>query len=563
MGLVDIDIRPGAKPLYLVLSSYHPVIWRINGSTDGLSRVVALGSTKEGADLVGVVGVPRDKIEFPKPDFTTYAQGALRGPSVGPSMCDFAAKACAPDTFHFYYPASPSDKSAVIARRISPLLSARGAALSGRGRGAIAAEQIGRENFRTVAAGVLPPEYLAEPQVVDQSLSDASARVSIRSDHGVQIDELVMLAPNEVLSPVEVTPYIVAPGAAGFRQLIAQGAIFDEKSSEFKATVAIWNEARSKPYRSRFDPDFMFPNPQFSYFIAKPLEVLPSSDFGRYLVASTLPIPKYGADPHQTICFAYADGALTGAKDCDPTTQFSAASVSGANGDSVDIQKARLDDIRWFEKATAAERLKVQSAPVAGRSEIDDPVTFRRKYLRGPSATCRLMDVPKAVYSAALTIYSGRSEKPRANTSPNMLDGAGGRLDVVVRRPGDVLLYLNSETGAQWHVSAGPDTRIVGILLRDEKGAVVEKPEGVTVKSIGNLRSWATRSGMDCGAYWPPLKGQLGGPAPLLIDKSLIAITGKGLDLYVARQMPRDIGIEDTSWRQQTDIEQFTTFLVE
>ncbi len=96
-----------------------------------------------------------------------------------------------------------------------------------------------------------------------------------------------------------------------------------------------------------------------------------------------------------------------------------------------------------------------------------------------------------------------------------------------------------------------------------KKGAVVEKPEGVTVKSIGNLRSWATRSGMDCGAYWPRLKGQLGGPAALLIDKSLIAMTGKGLDLYVARQMPHDLGIEDMSWRQRTDIEQFTTFLVE
>ncbi len=169
----------------------------------------------------------------------------------------------------FPYPSSPSDKSAVIVRRISPLLSARGAAHLGWGSRFDRAEQTSRETFRTVEAGVLPDEYLAEPQMVDQSLSDASARVSIRSDQGVQIDELVVLAPDDVESPVEVTPYIVAPGDAGFRQLIAQRAIFDEKWSEFQATVAIWNEARSKPYRSRFDPDFTFPNPQISHFIAK------------------------------------------------------------------------------------------------------------------------------------------------------------------------------------------------------------------------------------------------------------------------------------------------------
>lgn len=206
MGLVDIDIRPGAKPVYLVLSSYHPVIWRIKGSTDSLSRVVALGSIKEGAHLVGVAGVPREKIEFPEPDFSTYAQGAIFGDKVQPSMCDFVAKACAPDTFLFRYPSSPTDKSAVIVRRIRPLLSARGAKFIAQRAALIATEQSGRANFSTVAAGVVPIEYLADPQIVERPHSDASARVSVRSDKDTETDGLVMLAPDEVVSPVEVTP---------------------------------------------------------------------------------------------------------------------------------------------------------------------------------------------------------------------------------------------------------------------------------------------------------------------------------------------------------------------
>ncbi len=177
MGIVDLDIRPGAKPLYLVLSSYHPVIWRLHGSTENVTRIVALGSTKEGADRVSVTGVAQDKIEFPKPDFSTYVQGVIRGGKVQPVLGDFVAKACAPETYLFQYPASSSDKSAVIVRRMRPRQSALGAFMLGWKE---ANWKDDRANFSTVAPGVVPVEYLAQPTIIDRPDAVGTARVSMR-----------------------------------------------------------------------------------------------------------------------------------------------------------------------------------------------------------------------------------------------------------------------------------------------------------------------------------------------------------------------------------------------
>lgn len=178
MGIVDLDIRPGGKPLYLVLSSYHPVKWRLHGSTENVSRVVALGSTKEGADRVSVTGVARERIEFPKPDFSTYVQGVIREGKVQPVLGDFVAKACAPETYLFQYPTSSSDKSAVIVRRMRPRQSALGAFMLGW-------KEVNwkddRTNFSTVAPGVVPVEYLAQPTIIDRPDTGGNARVSIRA----------------------------------------------------------------------------------------------------------------------------------------------------------------------------------------------------------------------------------------------------------------------------------------------------------------------------------------------------------------------------------------------
>jgi len=58
-SLAEIDIRPGRNPIYLLLSSYSPVIWRVTGDTARIRQLIVFHDN--GA---GVVGVPARKIRF-------------------------------------------------------------------------------------------------------------------------------------------------------------------------------------------------------------------------------------------------------------------------------------------------------------------------------------------------------------------------------------------------------------------------------------------------------------------------------------------------------------------
>ena len=59
-----VMIEPGERPIYLVLSSVTPTIWRLEGSTDRLARVVLLSGPSPGRPAAGATGVSADKIVF-------------------------------------------------------------------------------------------------------------------------------------------------------------------------------------------------------------------------------------------------------------------------------------------------------------------------------------------------------------------------------------------------------------------------------------------------------------------------------------------------------------------
>jgi len=64
VGVADVDVEDGGKPIYLVLASYQPTIWRISGATGRISALVlsAIGSPLPQAARVGEIGVPREKV---------------------------------------------------------------------------------------------------------------------------------------------------------------------------------------------------------------------------------------------------------------------------------------------------------------------------------------------------------------------------------------------------------------------------------------------------------------------------------------------------------------------
>lgn len=66
--VVDVEISAAEKPHYIVLFHGKALIWRFSGRIDTISRIAVLGSQLEGANHVGVIGVPKNKIQFITPD---------------------------------------------------------------------------------------------------------------------------------------------------------------------------------------------------------------------------------------------------------------------------------------------------------------------------------------------------------------------------------------------------------------------------------------------------------------------------------------------------------------
>jgi hypothetical protein len=64
-----IHIEPGDSPMAIVTMSYRPMVWQLTGSTDRVRMFVPSyndNSNDQGSLPVGVIGLPRDRVAFPK-----------------------------------------------------------------------------------------------------------------------------------------------------------------------------------------------------------------------------------------------------------------------------------------------------------------------------------------------------------------------------------------------------------------------------------------------------------------------------------------------------------------
>jgi hypothetical protein len=224
--VVDVEIGVADKPHYIVLSSGKPIIWRFTGRIDAISRVVVLGSQFNGATRSGVIGVPRDRIEFAKTDVEK-----LKSRMPGRSTCDSFSWACEASVY-FDIPK----------RRID-------------------------------LAGDEPPARHAVDQFVERIRGDV---IRIPQDGWIyewsgfefytetsQTHErgLIRIDPASVVSPETVRDYAVLPGAAGIRQLVADGSLIGPDDARFKAAYDKWNERLDQPYRNRYHVDYLTTRP--------------------------------------------------------------------------------------------------------------------------------------------------------------------------------------------------------------------------------------------------------------------------------------------------------------
>jgi Ca2+-binding EF-hand superfamily protein len=209
-ALTTLAIEPGQTPLYLLLSSYDPMIWQFTGATERVARVVAVpgraNSEASDAPGVGVAGLPADKVTF-------LPVGSCGG------------------AFH---------KTASKEARIKLLIVEK---QTGRAPN----DLIGAYMSRRIAlpSGTVQLEASSGRTVVvtgegeDVVYGDPSKIVIIQDGDGLQLqqqedwlgsaDRLVEIDPATVVAPGKVELYDVMPQQFGLRQLVQEGKLLRTK----------------------------------------------------------------------------------------------------------------------------------------------------------------------------------------------------------------------------------------------------------------------------------------------------------------------------------------------
>jgi hypothetical protein len=180
----DVEIEPGQAPLYVVLASNRPMVWRIGGAARRIAHLVLMTSATapDGGVAAGAVGVAAEKIT-----------------AVKESDC---------------YQAFDDPKSLAAAAATTAL-----AGRIGRQPGVIGAtDAIAAVTLPSARAAKLTEGDAPPPPGLDRRVWDASARRNAPAG-------VMQIAAADVKGPEAATPYDILPGQAGIAQLVASGQL--------------------------------------------------------------------------------------------------------------------------------------------------------------------------------------------------------------------------------------------------------------------------------------------------------------------------------------------------
>lgn len=257
--VTTVEVAPGSEPLSLVLSSGSPMIWDIVGATERVAGIIAHASTsaamagganwqqrvastaytdgaaelRAGKPLVGVIGVPRDKIRF------TPHTGCL-------------------------VPVTEAAIKDGSAQEIATMLLGRAADEIG-GEGSAATFRVpAARHFRDRPvrnAMPLPKETFGEPLWREVQETFAAG--------------IALVDPETVIAELPVKSYVVLPGRAGMAELVDIGAL---------RIVGM-----SQGYRIDSGAPRPFTSPN-RFKIARKIR-LPAGATGTFVLARDVPIP--------------------------------------------------------------------------------------------------------------------------------------------------------------------------------------------------------------------------------------------------------------------------------
>lgn len=324
------------------------------------------------------------------------------------------------------------------------------------------------KNIRSVAE---PKSFReVQEQVLEQPRqSDAENDLLTYHPGGFrELDAASVIAPVPVLAPETF------PAEAGLIQLENAGAIRPANRAEITAFV----EGASKPFRSKLSPDYRI-STSFDYVVLRDVMLPPGLHGGHnksFLVLGGVPAPRGNAGHG---CLAFMDGFRMDAMGC-----------SGNMRDAIE---------------------KLRKLPPQERTE-----------------SCRMLTVPPDATLHAISAY-----QPEGASHSGGSARVASPIDVRVHKPGPVVLVLNTYEPAIWRLSFGADTKIVGIVLSGYYGSSVDgvHPDTPIVKTEFQTRNNGPKPTAECAPFAEYLGTPFnGGPAAMLLDRQVQALTGRELD---------------------------------
>jgi Ca2+-binding EF-hand superfamily protein len=217
VGTGTITVQPGAEPIYLVVASFRPTIWRFSGAVERIERVVLAGNNtapnaglKGQVPLVGATGIAAERLTLlSRPGCVSYFTDA------------------------------PSTKSATAAGLVRRESGREPSVVSGHYEvagfsvpsGEVASRRDDRNRSRLVIikeSGTLRLEGDTSGIVVRRPSESLVSELNRFSPGGV-----VEIDPKTVVASKPAEPYEVLPQQAGLIQLVQSGALTQNRSGEF------------------------------------------------------------------------------------------------------------------------------------------------------------------------------------------------------------------------------------------------------------------------------------------------------------------------------------------
>ncbi len=217
MGTGLVWIERGDEPIYLVMTSLRPVIWRLTGAVSRIERLVLVSGVgakasgeRDQPPLVGATGIAADRVSF------TRRLGCLP-----------------------IFTEAPSVEAAKAGGEIKRAVGKEAAVIAG--RYAVSSFTVPSGHAESSGAGARQPTIIIEKNAGSLRIEGSAPNIVVRTEPPKLEDELLRVSPGGVvdINPKDVVSsspaerYEVLPREAGLLQLMKAGALTRNGRGDF------------------------------------------------------------------------------------------------------------------------------------------------------------------------------------------------------------------------------------------------------------------------------------------------------------------------------------------